>query len=57
MNYIKENAHKVEDEEGFSVSSIKRYLYLQFGNNFSLKINNEDSKYLIELNVTFVRDM
>jgi hypothetical protein len=51
MNYIKEFAAEVKDEEGFSVSSIKRYLDLQFGNNYSLKINNESSKYLISLNV------
>jgi LytS/YehU family sensor histidine kinase len=51
MNYIKENAAEIKDEEGFSVSSIKRYLDLQFGNNYSLKINNEGKKYLIELSV------
>jgi two-component system, LytTR family, sensor kinase len=51
MNYIKENANKVKSEDGFSVKSIKRFLDLQFGNNYSLGIKNEDNKYLVTLNV------
>lgn len=51
MNYLKEYANDVKPEEGFSVKSIKRYLDLQFGKNYSLGIKNEDNKHLVTLNV------
>ena len=51
MNYIMENTNKVKPEEGFSVKSIKRFLDLQFGNDYNLEIKNEDKKYLVTLDV------
>ncbi|MEO8514180.1 MAG: hypothetical protein ABI543_11505 [Ignavibacteria bacterium] len=51
MNYTKGNAAEIKVEEGFSVSSIKRYLNLQFGSNYRLGIDNEGDKYLITLKV------
>lgn len=51
MNYMNGRADEIKEEEGFSVSSIKRYLDLQFGNNYSLETKSEGSKYLIALKV------
>ena len=45
MNHVKENAEKVINEEGFSISSIKRYLDRQFGINFVWEAKNEIINY------------
>jgi LytS/YehU family sensor histidine kinase len=52
MNHNKDYAKKVIEEERFSIASIKRYLDLQFGNNFSLYLNNEANKYTVYLSIT-----
>ena len=49
MNYFRENTNK--SERGFSVNSIKRFLDIQFGNNYTLEIKKQDNKYLATLNV------
>jgi LytS/YehU family sensor histidine kinase len=51
MNYRKEKPVLVESEEGFSEDTIKRCLDLLFGNNYSLDMKNDGSKYLVELNI------
>lgn len=51
MNYMKENVNQGISEDGFSINSIKRHLDLQFENNYSLEIKNEDNKYIVALNV------
>ena len=50
-NNINKDAGPVNSEDGFSIKSIKRRLDLIFGNNYSLEIKNENSKYLIKLKI------
>ena len=51
MNYIKENFKPDDSESNYNTKSIRRFLDLQFGNNYNLGIKNENNKYLIKLNI------
>ena len=47
MNYTKENAIKVKSGDDFSMSSIKRFLDLQFGNDYSLAVKTKITNTLL----------
>ncbi len=45
------NMKTIKDEEGFSISSIKRFLDLQFGKNYNFEARDEDGNYQVRLDV------
>lgn len=50
-NYLKENAGEEKCTDDFCSGSVKRWLDLQFGNNYSLETKKEVNKYLVKLNI------
>ncbi len=52
VSYIKENAANSADEKAFSISSIKRFLDLQYMNKYTLETIEEYNKKILRLNLT-----